>query len=60
MTTYALVENPGMDNEKTVRDGLLYKEAMRMIQQRYCVDEIEAGFVQIMRELPDGSLTTEF
>ncbi len=57
---YALVENAGAYNETMVRDGLTFKEAMREIKRRYCEDEIESGFVKIMREQEDGTYTTEY
>lgn len=39
MNTYALVEDPGMSNEKTVREGLTYREAMRVIARNYTCEE---------------------
>lgn len=59
-STFSLVENPGLANEATVDSGLSYQQALARIRSQYTHAEVADGFVQVMRELPDGSLTTEF
>jgi hypothetical protein len=59
MTTFAIVEQAGTELQTTVRTGLTYGAANKTVANNYALEEIETGFVQIMREAPDG-LTTEF
>jgi len=57
---YCLVENPGTDREHVSVWNLgSLREAFDELHKRYCREEVERGFAQIMKEHLDGTLTTE-
>lgn len=59
MSTFAVVENPGTDQERVVESGLKFGSASRFLMNRYTEKEVADGFAQVMKEGPEG-LTTEF
>jgi len=57
---WVVVEQAGTDDESIVNDHYTFREAAQNIARNYYPDEREELGVQIMKRLPDGTLTTEF
>jgi len=55
---YAIVEEPGTDSERVIATFADYMRAIRFLQSRYTNHEREEGFVDVMLQREDGTLTT--
>lgn len=60
MKPWAVVENAGYTNEKVVHEARTYDDAYCAMHEMYEPDEQEELHVDIMKRVPDGTLTTEF
>lgn len=57
---WLVVQNAGYTNEKIVHEAATYDDAWCAYQELYSWQEREELHVDIMKRLPDGTLTTEF
>ena len=58
---YRIIENAGYEREQDIGGSYAsIGEALATIRRMYDPDEIEDLHVQIMLQLPDGSLTSEY
>lgn len=60
MKPWLVVQNAGYTNEKIVHEAWTFHEAVRWMNDMYQPDEQEELHVDIMKRVPDGTLTTEF
>lgn len=58
--TYVIVEQCGYTDERIVSEYPTFRKAYREMNNLYDVDEEGCSHVEIMKRLPDGSLTTEY
>lgn len=58
--TYVIVEQAGHTDERIISEECTFNLAYREMNKRYDVDELDTLHVEIMKRLPDGSLTTEY
>lgn len=58
--TYVIVEQCGHADERIVAEERTFNLAYREMNRRYDVDELDTLHVEIMKRLPDGSLSTEY
>lgn len=58
--TWAIVINPGCDNEEEIDSFQTFSAAFAWVRKEYTQEEIDEGAVDIMKRLPDGTLTTEY
>lgn len=57
--TYVVVVRPGQDDQATVREGLSFMNACKARDQ-FAKSHGGHHAYDVMRQLPDGTLTTEF
>lgn len=57
---WVVVEGAGREDEKEVKAFKHFIDADRWIARTYGEDEIESLGVDVMKLLPDGTLTTEY
>lgn len=59
---YVIVEKAGLEDEAVQQhlDFPRLRDALQFLTEHYDADELETLHVQVMKRLPDGSLTTDF